>query len=93
MDVAVLADHIVKIKDKYLDFAWELKKNMEYESDGDTNCCWCTWDNPQKIGKGTGRLGNKRTRRDHPNYSIVKIGQNTEKSLGVLRRLEETSCL
>ena len=47
----------------------------------------CTWDNPQSIGKGTGRLGNQRTSGEHPNYSIIKIGQNTEKSSGDLRRL------
>ena len=34
----------------------------------------------ETIPKGTGRLGYKRTCRDYPNYSIIKIGQNTEKS-------------
>ena len=24
--------------DKYLDLAWERKKTVEYENDGDTNC-------------------------------------------------------
>ena len=95
MEFAVTADHRVKIKEsekryKYLDLARELKKNMEYEGDDDTNCGWCTWGNPKRIGKGTGRLGNKRTSGDHPNYSIIKIGQNTEKSLGDLRRLVVT---
>ena len=42
MDFAVPADHRVNLKesgkrDKYLDFASELK-SMEHESDGDTNC-------------------------------------------------------
>ena len=41
----------------------------------------------QKIGKGIGGLGNKRTSRDHSDYSITKICQNTEKSPGDLRRL------
>ena len=27
-----------------------------------------------------GRLRNQRTRGDHTNYNIIKIGQNTEKS-------------
>ena len=36
---------------------------------------------------GTRGLGNKRTRRDHPNYSILEIGQNTEKSPGDLLSL------
>ena len=44
------------------------------------------WTIPQRIGKGTGRLGNKRSE-DHPDNSIVKIGWNTDKrSL----KLEET---
>ena len=37
-----------------------------------------------------GRLGNKRTSGDHPNYSIIKNGQNTEKSPGDLRKLVVT---
>ena len=63
---------------------------MEHESDGDTNCNWCTWYSHQRIGKGTGRIGNKNTSGDHPNNSTVKIGQNTEKSPGDLRRLAVT---
>ena len=39
------------------------------------------------VTKGTGGLGNKRTSGDHPKYYIIKNGQNTEKSLGDLRRL------
>ena len=32
---------------------------MEHEGDGDTNCNWCTWNNPQKIGKETKELVDK----------------------------------
>ena len=39
------------------------------------------------------RLGNKRTSEDHPNYSINKIGQNTEKSSGDLRRIAVSQTL
>ena len=53
---------------------------MEHIGDSDTNSNWCTWNNPQRIDKGTGRLENKRTSGDCPDYSIFKIGQNTEKS-------------
>ena len=42
------------------------------------------------IGKRTRGLENKRTIGDHPNYNIVEIGQNTEKSPGDLRRLAFT---
>ena len=34
-----------------------------------------------------GVLGNKRTSVDHPNYRIIEISQNTEKSSGDLCRL------
>ena len=42
------------------------------------------------IGKGTGRIGNERKSGDHPDYSFIKIGHNTEKSPGDLRRLANT---
>ena len=34
-----------------------------------------------------GRVVNRRTSQDHPNYSIIKVGQYTKESLGNLRRL------
>ena len=48
MDFAILVDHRVKVKErgkisKYLDLTRELKKIVEHEGDGDTNCSWCTW--------------------------------------------------
>ena len=76
-----------KKKGKYPDLARELK-TMQPEGNGDAHCIWCTWNNPQRIGKGTGTLGNKRINRDHPDYSIIKIGQNTEKSPGDLLSLK-----
>ena len=62
---------------------------MEHEVDSDTNCNSCTWNNLQRICIGTGRLGNKRASRDHPDNGI-KISQNSEKSLGDMRRLVVT---
>ena len=44
----------------------------------------------QRIGSGTGRIGNKRKNGDYPDYSVVEIGENTEKSPGDLRRFEVT---
>ena len=29
---------------------------MEYEGDCDTNCNWCTWNNPQSLGKEARRV-------------------------------------
>ena len=43
-----------------------------------------------KIKKGTSGHGNKRKSGDHPNDCIIKIGQNTEKSPGALKRLAVT---
>ena len=95
MDFAVLADHSMIIeesekKDKYLYFAWELKKVMEYKGDGDANCNWCTWKGLQRLGKETGWYRNQKTSRDHPDYRIDKISQNTEMSPEDLRRLAVT---
>ena len=42
---------------------------------------------PKGLIKDTERLGNQRTRGDHPDYSIIKIGLNTEKSPGDVRAL------
>ena len=39
----------------------------------------------ERITKGTGGLGSWRTSEDHPNYSIIENGKNTEKSSGDLR--------
>ena len=61
-----------------------LKITMEHEDDGNTNCNWCTWNDAQKLSKKTRRVGNHNTSGD---YSIVEVGQNTEKSPGDLRRL------
>ena len=56
--------------------------NYKRESDCDTNCKWRAW-----LSKETGENGNWRTIRDHPNYCIIEVGQNTEKSPGNQRRL------
>ena len=51
---------------------------MEDESDGHTNCNWRARYSHRRNGTQIGGLVNKRTNEDHSNYSIVKIGQNTE---------------
>ena len=63
---------------------------MEHEENSGTNSDWCTWNNPKRTDKGTEGLRNKRTSGDHPDYSIIKIGQNTEKSPGDLKGLALT---
>ena len=90
MNFAVPADHRIKLKesekkDKYLDLAWELKKTVEHEIDDLTNCKWCSWYSHQRIGTRTEGFGN-----NYLNYSIIEIGQNSEKSPEDLRRLAVT---
>ena len=63
VNFAIPADHRVKLKesekrDKYLDHSSELKKK-EHERDSATSCKWCSRYSHQKIGIGTGKLGNK----------------------------------
>ena len=58
---------------------------IEHESDGDTNCNWCTRYSHEKGGTGTGGFENKKTNEDHLNDCIVEIRQNTKKSPGELR--------
>ena len=63
---------------------------MEHGSDNDANCNWRARYRHQGNSSGTGGLGNKRTSGDHPKCSIIKNGQNTEKSLGDTRKLAIT---
>ena len=83
------ADHRIKLKefekrDKYLDLARELKKTVEHAGDNYTNCNWCVWNSYKRITKGTEGLGIWRSSGNHPSYSIIENGQNTEKSPGDL---------
>ena len=68
-----------------MDLARELE-NVGQASVGDTNYSLCAFNGPQRIGKRIETVGNRRKNRDHSDYSIVEIGQNTEKSPGDLRR-------
>ena len=84
MDFAIPTYHRVKIKeneksDNYLDLARELKKSKEHKGVVDTNCNWCTWNDPRRLSKRTREVENRKTmNRDHPNNGIVEVGQNTE---------------
>ena len=63
---------------------------MQHESDGYTNCNWCSCYSIHRIGISNKRLRNKRTNGDHPKYRIIEIDQNTEKNPEDFRRLSET---
>ena len=66
---------------------------MEHENNGDTNYNWFARNSSQKLSKGSRRAENRRICHDLLNYNITKIGQNTEKSPGDLRRLAVTHTL
>ena len=67
---------------------WEMCKKFKFNHAN--KCNWCSWYSHRRINKGTGWLGHKTTRGDHPNFCIIEIGQNTEKSPEDLRRLAVT---
>ena len=45
---------------------------------------------PQRLGKETCGFGNHRNKRDHSDHSIVKIGQNSLKSPGDVKKFPIT---
>ena len=96
VDFTVPADHRIKLNEsEENNGTWKKlkesgKKTMVHESDSNTNCYWCARYSHQRIIKRTGGLRNKRTSRDHPNYSIVEISQNNMKSPGDSRRVAVT---
>ena len=85
------ADHRVKLKEsvkraKYLELARELNKLLNMK----VTVMTIEIGRLGTISKETGRLENKRASGDYSDFSIIKIGQNTEKSPGELRRLAVT---
>ena len=88
VDFAVPADYRRKLKecekkDEYFDLARELKKTIEHKGNNYTNCDWCFQHSNPRIIKGTGGFGSWLKSEHHPTYSIVKNGQNTERSPAV----------
>ena len=77
-------------RDKYLDLAREVKKLWSMKVIMILTVSGAQRNNPQRLGKRAGRVGNRKMSGDHPNYSIVKIGLNTQKTPGDLRRLAVT---
>ena len=92
MDFAVPTNHRVKNQRKQKDKekferGQRTKKTVEHEGDADTNCSWHSRNDPKRLEKWIERLKNQRKNQDHPDYSIVAIGQNTKKSSGDFRGL------
>ena len=65
---------------KILGHCLKTKKAVKHEGDSDTNCSWCTWNSSQRLVKGRRRIENQRKNRDHPEYNIIEINQNIQKS-------------
>ena len=89
VNLAFPANHRVKEKkwDKYLDPARELKKSCRRWGVAVTPIVVSVLGTVLKgLEKGTGTIENQKNR-DHPNFSIVEISQNAEKSLGDLLSL------
>ena len=89
VNFAIPADHRGKLKEGEK----RTEKNYELENDGNTNCNWCSRYGHQRIGTGTGSLGNRRTSGDHPNDCIITIGKNSKKCPGDSKRLAITHTL
>ena len=63
---------------------------MEHEGDGDISSNWWVQNISPIINKETGRLETKRTCGNNLAYCVIRIGQNTEKSPGDLKRFADT---
>ena len=92
MNLAIPADHKLKIKEneKKRQILRSCERTKKHEGDSDTSCNWCTWNDPQRLSKRVGGVGNQRKSQNHPNYSIVEVSQDTENSPGDLRRFAIT---
>ena len=93
MDFAVPVDHRVELKesekkDKYMDLARELKKHWNRKRTVIPIVIGAFGTVTKGLIQGLEDL--KIRSGDYLNYSIVKIGQSTKKSLGDLRRLTVT---
>ena len=53
---------------------------MEREGDGDTNSCWCTWNDLLGLEKETGGIRDRRKNRDHPDHSIEQESWRPEET-------------
>ena len=94
MDFAVLADHGTKVKEnekknKYLELAREKKKQLNKKVMLIPPVNGALGTATKRLVQGLEDL-EIRGRGDHPNYSIIKIGQNAEESPRDLRRLAVT---
>ena len=73
-------DHRIKGKRNYRQIrgpCQRTKTPVVQERDGDANFSRCDWNGHKRLRKANGRIENQSKNRDHPDYSIMKIGDNT----------------
>ena len=63
---------------------------MEHEDGGDASCSWYTWNDHQEFEEETRGILNQMKNRDHPDYNVIEIGQNSLKIPEHLRRFAVT---
>ena len=66
------------------------EKAVKHEGDGDISSIVGPWNNPWEPGNETWRTGDYKKNWNYTSHSTTKISQDTEKSLGDLRRLAVT---
>ena len=79
-----------KKRDKYLNIAREVKKPWNMKVTVIPTVLGALGTIQKRLVKGL-EGGNWRVSKDHPNYRIIKVGQNTEKNPGDPRRLLSVS--
>ena len=80
-----------KRKERQVFGPWQrTEKTAEHEDNGDTNCNWCTRNGSKRLVRKTGGIRHQRKIRNHPDYCIIEISQNTAKSPRDLRKLTVT---
>ena len=72
---AIQAYHkvIIEKKQKMLGSYSRTKKVLKTEGYNDTNCGWCTWNDPKGLRKKTERNENQCYNQNHWDHSFVKI--------------------
>ena len=71
-------------------FCTRTEKAVENDGQRNTNLGRCIRNSHQEVGEETGVIGNQRENRNHLNYSMAEISENTQKSPGDLIRLAVT---
>ena len=95
VDFELQADHRLKFlktekRDEYLDIAWELKKQWNMQVTVMPIVVRALGTIPEELVKVLEDLETRGQIKDHQDYRITKIGQNTEKSPGDWRGLAVT---